>query len=117
MATIRDLVGTIRQRDGVEAAIVLGRDGLLIDGQAVGSIDPEGVAAHIPSIISSADELGNAAARGSMMTAVLEHAGGLAIVSVMSDDAVLLVLLRPGADIASLLYELRRHRGNLASLV
>ena len=117
MATIRDLVGAIRQRDGVEAAIVLGRDGLLIDGQAVGSLDPEDVAAHIPSIINAADELGTAAARGNVVTAVLEHSGGLAIVSVMSDDAVLLVLVRAGADVGSLLYELRRHRGNLASLV
>ena len=117
MATIRDLVGTIRQREGVEAAIVLGRDGLLIDGQAVGSLDPEGVAAHIPSIINAADELGGAAVRGGIRTAVLEHEGGLAIISVMSDDAVLLVLLRAGADVGSLLYELRRHRGNLASLV
>src|SRR5688500_12677135 len=39
MPTIRDLVGMIRQREGVEAAIVLGRDGLLIDGQSIGSLD------------------------------------------------------------------------------
>ena len=45
MPTIRELVAAIRQRDGVEAAIVLGRDGLLIDGQAVPKIR---VAGHIP---------------------------------------------------------------------
>ena len=117
MPTIRDLVGMIRQRDGVEAAIVLGRDGLLIDGQSVGSLDAEDVAAHIPSIINAADELGNATARGAVTTAVLEHANGLAIVSVLSEDAVLLVLLRFGADIGPLLYELRRNRGLLATLV
>src|SRR5581483_12471103 len=31
MPSIRDLVAAIRQRDGVDAAIVLGRDGLLIE--------------------------------------------------------------------------------------
>ena len=31
MPSIRDLVGAIRQRDGVEAAVVLGRVGRLID--------------------------------------------------------------------------------------
>jgi uncharacterized protein len=103
MPTILDLVGTIRQRDGVEAAIVLGRDGLLIDGQATGSLDAEDVAAHIPSIINAADEFGGATMRGAVTTAVLEHANGLAIVSVLSGDAVLLVLLR--------------HRGHLATLV
>ena len=33
MATIRDLVGAIRKREGVEAVVVLGRDGLVIDSQ------------------------------------------------------------------------------------
>jgi len=31
MPSLRDLVGVLRQREGVEAAVVLGRDGLLID--------------------------------------------------------------------------------------
>jgi predicted regulator of Ras-like GTPase activity (Roadblock/LC7/MglB family) len=117
MPTIRDLVGTIRQREGVEAAIVLGRDGLLIDGQVIGRLKAEDVAAHIPSIINAADEFGNATGLGAVTTSILEHAGGLAIVSVLSEDAVLLVLLRPDADIGSLLYELRRNRGHLATLV
>jgi predicted regulator of Ras-like GTPase activity (Roadblock/LC7/MglB family) len=117
MPTIRELVAAIRQRDGVEAAIVLGRDGLLIDGQAGGSLNAEDVAAMIPSIINAADELGAAAERGAVVTAVLEHTNGHAIVSVISDDAVLLVLLSATADIGTLLYELRRNRGHLATLV
>ena len=43
MPTIRDLVGAIRQREGVEAAVVLGRDGLLIDGHSVPDLDAEHV--------------------------------------------------------------------------
>jgi predicted regulator of Ras-like GTPase activity (Roadblock/LC7/MglB family) len=117
LPTIRDLVAAIRQRDGVEAAVVLGRDGLLIDGQAAGSLNAEDVAALIPSIITAADELGGVANRGPVVTAVLEHANGHAIVSVLSDDAVLLVLVRPNAEIATLLYELRRNRGHIATLV
>ena len=117
MPTIRDLVGAIRQRDGVEAAIVLGRDGLLIDSQAVANLDPENVAAHIPSIISAADEFGAAAARGALTTAILEHPHGLAIISVLSPEAILLVLVQPGANVAQLLFELRRNREHIAALV
>ena len=117
MPTIRDLVGAIRQREGVEAAIVLGRDGLLIDGQTVGGLDAEDVAAHIPSIISAADEFGAAAGRGALTTAILEHPQGLAIVSVLSPDAVLLVLVQPSANVGQLLFELRRNRQHIAALV
>ena len=84
MPSIRDLVAAIRQREGVEAAIVLGRDGLPIDSQAVAELDPEDIAARIPPIISAADDLGLALGRGHLLNAVLEHRGGLAIVSAIS---------------------------------
>ena len=117
MPTIRDLVAAIRQRDGVDAAVVLGRDGLLIDSQTVPNLAPEDVAAHVPAIITAADEFGAASGRGAMTTGVLEHPNGLAIVSVLSHDAVLLVLLQPNANIGQLLFELRRNREHIASLV
>jgi predicted regulator of Ras-like GTPase activity (Roadblock/LC7/MglB family) len=117
MATIRDLVAAIRQRDGVDAAVVLGRDGLLIDSQTVPNVAPEDVAAHVPAIIHAADEFGRVAARGPVTTAVLEHPHGLAIIAVLSSDAVLLVLLQSNANVGQLLFELRRNREHIASLV
>src|SRR5215212_4743428 len=81
MPSIRDLVFAIRQREGVDAAIVLGRDGLLIDSQLAPGLDADDVAARIPAIIGPADELGAAINRGPLLTAVLEHQHGLAIAS------------------------------------
>ncbi len=117
MPSIRDLVAAIRRRDGVEAAVVLGRDGLLIDGQAVAGLDAEHIAARTSSIIAPADDLADALARGPLMTAVLEYQRGLAVVSTLSSEALLLVLVRPGANVGQLLFELRRNREQIASLV
>jgi len=117
MPTIRELVAAIRERDGVQAAIVLGRDGLVIDGHAGPTLDTDGVAAHVPPVLLSAEELGVASAHGALQTVVLEHDGGYAIVSSLSGDAVLLVLAASGVNLAQLLYELRRNRANIASLV
>jgi uncharacterized protein len=117
MPSIRDLVAAIRQREGVDAAIVLGRDGLLIDSHTGPGLDAEDVAARIPAIIGPADDFGAATGRGELLTAVLEHRNGIAIVSVLSSEAVLLVLVSPRANIGQLLYELRRNREHIASLV
>ncbi|NUQ20781.1 MAG: hypothetical protein HOQ09_07450 [Gemmatimonadaceae bacterium] len=117
MATIRDLVGAIRQREGVEAAVVLGRDGLLIDSQVLPNFDPEHIAAHIPSIINAAEELASAAKRGELVTSILEYERGYAIVSVLSREALLLVLVQSNADVGKLLFELRRNRQHIAALV
>lgn len=117
MASIHDLVVTLRQRDGVTAAILLGRDGLVIDGQAAPGVDIEQVAALVPPILQAADDFGAGAGRGALQTAVLELPGGLGVVSPLSPDGVLLVLANAGAAIGPLLYELRRHREQMASLV
>ena len=117
MASIRDLVAALRQRDGVEAAIVLGRDGLLIDSQVIPGLNAEDLAARIPPIITPSDELGAAVARGELVTAILELHLGIAIMSVLSAEAILVVLVQPTANIGQLLYEIRRNREHIASLV
>jgi len=116
MASIRDLVDVVRSRDGVEAAIVLGRDGLLVDGDTVSYLDGEQVAAHAPAVVSAADALGKAARAGQLQTAILEFPGTIAIISAMSADALLVVLARPTAALPPLLSELRRLRQHIASL-
>jgi predicted regulator of Ras-like GTPase activity (Roadblock/LC7/MglB family) len=115
--SIRELISAIRQREGVQAAIVLGRDGLLIDSQVVPGLDPDDVAARVPPIIAPAEELGSATGSGELFTAILEHRDGLAVVSVLSAEAILLVVVTPQANIGQLLFELRRNREHIAALV
>ncbi|GAB1341449.1 hypothetical protein MASR1M101_05760 [Gemmatimonas sp.] len=117
MPTIRDLVSALRGRDGVDAAIVLGRDGLLIDGKSAAPLDPDGLAAYVPPMALAAVDLGLAAQRGDFGLMVLEYGSGTAVVSALSNEAYLLVLLQPSANLASLLYELRRYRSQISALV
>ena len=117
MPTIRDLVSALRRRDGIDAAIILGRDGLLIDGSSTAPLDPEGVAAVVPPMALAAVDLGLVAQRGDFGLMVLEYEDGNVVVSALSPDVYLLVLLQPSANLASLLYDLRRYRTQLSALV
>jgi predicted regulator of Ras-like GTPase activity (Roadblock/LC7/MglB family) len=117
MPSIRDLIAAIRHREGVDAVIVSGRDGLVIDSQVRPGLDVDDLAARVPPIVGAADDLGVASDGGELVTAVLEHRGRLAILSVLSADTCLLVLVTPRADIGQLLFELRRNRERIAALV
>ena len=117
MPTIRDLVAALRRREGVDAAVVLGRDGLLIDGETSGGVDAESMAALVPAIVNAAEDYGAHDSRGALGTVILEFAQGVAVISVLSRDAILLVLTRPGAHVAPLLFELRRNRDRIAALI
>ncbi len=116
MPTIRDVVAALGARPGVDAVVVVGRDGLPIDAQAADGVDAESVAAVLPGTIKGMTELGAAGARGEFGTAVLEYGAGLAVVAVLSAEALLVVLVRPSVNIGNLLFDLRRHRAAIAGL-
>lgn len=116
--SIRDLLTALRSRDGVNAAVVVGRDGLVVDAEGGSETERERIAAHLPALLTAGDALGTAADRGGLAMAVLEHEqGGLAVLSVISPEVSLLVLLDQEADVGPLLYELRHERARIAALV
>ena len=117
MATIRDVVDALSRRTGVDAVVVVGSDGLPIDSRGPNGIDAESVAALLPSAISGLAQLGHAGQRGDFSTGVLEFGAGMAVVSVLNADALLVVLVRPSANVGELLYDLRRHRSAIAGLL
>ncbi len=117
MATIREVVEALSRRTGVDAVLVVGRDGLPIDSRTANGVDGENVAALLPAVINSMAQLGQAGGRGEFGTGVLEFGSGLAIVSVLNSDALLVVLVRPSTNVGALLFDLRRHRTAIAGLL
>ncbi|MCX5764433.1 MAG: roadblock/LC7 domain-containing protein [Gemmatimonadetes bacterium] len=117
MSTIRELVAVVRQREGVDAAVVLGRDGVLIDAAAVPLLDAGRVAAFVPAVVRFAQELSNATGQGALRTALLEHDSGVALIMALSDETLLLVIAQQTDSLSALLYELRRNRAGLQALV
>jgi predicted regulator of Ras-like GTPase activity (Roadblock/LC7/MglB family) len=117
LPTIRELVAALATRDGVEGVILLGRDGLVIDGRSAQSADLDHLAAHVPPLVTAAEELSERAGRGELATAVLEYARGYAVVTTLTAEAVLLVLVGASANLGALLYDLRTHRSHIASIV
>lgn len=117
MPTIRDVVQALSQRDGLDAVIVLGRDGLTIDSSAKDGIDADGLAALVPPVVAACDRLGSSAARGEFATGLVEYGSGMVLISAISADAILAIIIQPDTNVGSLLYELNRHRSAIAGLL
>ncbi len=117
MANLRDVVEALGRREGVEAAIILGNDGLPIASHLANGGDPDLLAALIPNVLTASTQLGHHAGRGDLAMGVLEFAAGFAILAHLSADTTLLVLVRPRTNIGPLLYDLTRHRSEIAGLL
>lgn len=117
MPTIQDVVRALASRQGVDAVVIAGRDGLTIDAHARNGIDVDGLAALVPSVAEACRQLGDAAERGGFGTGVVEYAGGLVLIAELNPEALLAMFFQPDTNIGSLLYELRRHRTAIARLL
>lgn len=117
MPTLRDLLGRLSNRSEVEAVFVVGHDGLLIDQVGPAGNDAEAVAAMVPNLVQNAREMGAAARHEGMLTAVVEYTDGVAIVTDVSAELILVTFVRPGVPFGALLYELRHNREQIARLV
>lgn len=115
MPTMRDLVSAIPRRNGVDAALILGSDGLLIDGATDPVLDSGSMAAHVSSPVQAASELGTAASRGDFALMVQEYSAGTRGITSVAPHAFLLVALRPDGDLAELVYDRRRFQAQIAA--
>jgi predicted regulator of Ras-like GTPase activity (Roadblock/LC7/MglB family) len=117
MPTLKTLLGRLSTRSEVEAVFAVGRDGLLIDQAGPYGSDADAVAAMAPNLLNTARELGSAARHNGLITAVVEYADGVAIVTDVSADMILVTFVKPGVPFGALLYELRHNREQIARLV
>lgn len=117
MPTIRDVVEALGRREGVEAVIILGNDGLPIDSRTGNGADPEVLSALVPSVIQAADTLGQHAGRGDLSMGVMQFDAGYVVINNLSAEAKLLIVAKHGTNIGPLLYDLTRHRAEIAGLL
>ncbi|HEX5727364.1 MAG TPA: roadblock/LC7 domain-containing protein [Longimicrobiaceae bacterium] len=117
MSDLDAALDALRAHPGVEHVLVAGRDGLLIQHAGGGGLDADTAAAMVPGVASAAAALGGAAELGEAATVVVQLERGVAVVSVLSAELLLVVLLRGGVGFAPLLAELAARREALAALV
>jgi predicted regulator of Ras-like GTPase activity (Roadblock/LC7/MglB family) len=117
MPTIREFTSALRRRQGVNAVLVSGLDGLLIDGASDDALDQHDLAARLPSFLNEAARLGEASRLGNCSTCIVEFADGYAILTALGSDAILSVLVSKSAELGSLLFDIRSQRSLLESLV
>lgn len=117
MANLAEVVRALRQREGVEAVVVVSGDGLPIDQVGGEAGNADALAALTVTLAREAGRLSDAASRGDFTTAVLEYDRGLAIVARLGSEHWLLLLVAGDVNVGPLLHQLRRHRPALTAFL
>ena len=109
MANTNELLQELVRVNGVKTAVVVGRDGFVIDGVSNGShLDTESVGAVISAGIGSSEVMGRELNVGIMNQGMMEYSGGLIMMSLVGEEAILAVVADTQANLGYVRLQIRR---------
>lgn len=109
MAELKRLLGELVRIDGVTTAVVVGRDGFVIDSaSAGGAVDTEAIGAVISTGVGSAEVMGGELELGAMTQSMFEYDGGIIVMSLAGHDAILAVVAQLEANLGNVRYQVKK---------
>jgi len=99
---------------GVRLAVLVGRDGLLIEGLSrEGKEDMEAVGAYMTTGLSTAEALGQEISRGSVIGALMEYEHGLVSIEPLGDYALVVTLFDNASSIGRVRHLVKTSRNEI----
>jgi predicted regulator of Ras-like GTPase activity (Roadblock/LC7/MglB family) len=109
MSQLRDLLTDFVRVEGVNAAVVISRDGFVIEGETNGcDLDHEAVGAVVSIGIGSSAVMANELHVGEIAQTMFECAKGIVVVTFLGANALLALISDASANIGNLRYQLKK---------
>jgi len=114
MVDLKQTLSRFLSIPGVWQAILVGRDGLMIEGLTRdGKDDMEAVGAIMTTGLSTAEALGQEISRGSVVGVLMEYENGLVSVDPLGDFALLVTLSENVSNIARVRHLVKTSRNEI----
>ena len=114
MVDLKQTLSRFLSIPGVRQAILVGRDGLMIEGLTHdGKDDMEAVGATMTTGLSTAEALGKEIARGSFIGVLMEYENGLVSVDPLGDFALMVTLSDNASNIARVRHLIKTSRNEI----
>ncbi len=112
---LRGILDGLLKVEGVIAALVVGRDGFVIEAAAVNTLDTDSVGAIAASSLAASDAMGEALTLGALDAILIEYEQGPVALTPAGPDAVLAVVGDQSANLGRVRVEMRKVRQAVAN--
>jgi uncharacterized protein len=114
MTDLKQMLSRFLSIPGVRQAILVGRDGLMIEGLTRdGKDDMEAVGAIMTTGLSTAEALGQEIARGGVVGVLMEYEHGLVSVDPLGDFALMVTISDNASTITRVRHLVKTSRGEI----
>jgi predicted regulator of Ras-like GTPase activity (Roadblock/LC7/MglB family) len=107
---LKQILSEFLKLDGVSAAVVVGRDGFVIESVEAGEIDTEALGAMASTGMGTSEAMGAELGKGEMNQMLVELEQGPILLSPLSDDELIAIVGEKGVNIGRIRYELKKNK-------
>jgi predicted regulator of Ras-like GTPase activity (Roadblock/LC7/MglB family) len=109
MAALKELLTELVEVQGIHSAVVVGRDGFVIEGVTRGAgLDADAVGAVISTGVGSSEVMGRELTVGDMTQGMFEFTDGLIVTALLGVDAILAVVADLKANLGNVRFQLKK---------
>jgi len=109
MPGVKQKLSDLLKVEGINTAVVVGRDGFVIDGLTNGaSMDVEAIGAVISTGVGTAEVMGRELKVGSMSQGMMEYKDGIIVMSFLGREAILACVADSNANLGNVRYQIKK---------
>ncbi|OPX74729.1 MAG: Roadblock/LC7 domain protein [Methanoregulaceae archaeon PtaU1.Bin059] len=112
---LKQILGEFLKIDGVTAAVVVGRDGFVIESAVSGKMDIDALGAMASTGMGTSEAMGKELGKGELHQMLVELDHGPIIMSPLSGDELIAVVAGNEANIGRIRYELKKNKERLVA--
>lgn len=110
---LKQILGDFLKLEGVSAAVVVGRDGFVIESAASGKVDIDALGAMASTGMGTSEAMGNELGKGELKQMLVELDRGPILLSPLSTDELIAIVADPAVNIGRIRYELKKNKDRL----
>jgi predicted regulator of Ras-like GTPase activity (Roadblock/LC7/MglB family) len=107
---LKPLLEDFLKVEGVSAAVVVGRDGFVIESAVSGKVDIEALGAMASTGLGTSEAMGGSLGQGALQQVLVEFEKGPIILSPLSADELIAIVADNVSNVGRIRYEIKKNR-------
>jgi len=112
---LKPLLEEFLKVEGVSAAVVVGRDGFVIESAVSGKVDLEALGAMASTGLGTSEAMGNTLGKGELLQMLVELEKGPILLSPLSADELIALVADTSANVGRIRYELKKNKERIVA--
>jgi predicted regulator of Ras-like GTPase activity (Roadblock/LC7/MglB family) len=112
---LKQILGEFLNLEGVSAAVVIGRDGFVIESAVSGKMDIDALGAMASTGIGTSEAMGRELGKGQLTQMLVELDKGAIIISPLSKDELIAIVGENVSNLGRIRYELKKNKERLVA--